>query len=422
MQEERTTPSIVRLMALVALGVAVAGELKVHPFDSAFRFTLGPPVLLLSLLVWPRLPPIPTGVAAGLTVFAFRSALATLDGSTGFQLGILWDLHGAATIYYLVCGLLARVLGLQSFGHQPLRLLGTLVAVDALPNVVELLLRHGTPLGSMLVSVFTVAGLRGAIVAGIYLIIRHQQAETRWEQQQREYTRMMLLLIDLNAELFLLRKSSRDIEDIMARSYRLYQELESANSQGSRAALEVARDVHEIKKDYQRILAGLDRIVRRSEMPASMALSEVVAMVVEAGHNYAAMLEKNIQFTAEVRHDFATPHFSHWVSVLNNLVTNAIEACAGDGKVQIKAWQSDGKLQVTVADNGPGIDRRDWEVIFRPGYSTKVDPGTGQFSTGLGLNHVQTLVQELGGDVQVAASGPAGTVFQLVLPQGGAER
>jgi signal transduction histidine kinase len=71
---------------------------------------------------------------------------------------------------------------------------------------------------------------------------------------------------------------------------------------------------------------------------------------------------------------------------------------------------------VRIHDTGPGIHREDWDLIFKPGYTTK-DGGTG-----LGLHICRYLVKEIGSkgrraDVMVARSTIwGGTTFTVKLP------
>ena len=70
-------------------------------------------------------------------------------------------------------------------------------------------------------------------------------------------------------------------------------------------------------------------------------------------------------------------------------------------------------LECRVEDNGPGVAAEDRERIFDPFFSTK-SPGEG---TGLGLSNALRLAEELGGSVELEASGDGpGAVFALRLP------
>jgi len=68
-------------------------------------------------------------------------------------------------------------------------------------------------------------------------------------------------------------------------------------------------------------------------------------------------------------------------------------------------------VRITVTDSGPGIQRRDWERIFEPFYSTR------KKGTGLGLYICRLLARTMGGDVRVQSSYRfIGTTILVELP------
>ena len=105
--------------------------------------------------------------------------------------------------------------------------------------------------------------------------------------------------------------------------------------------------------------------------------------------------------------------------VISNLVENASDASPDEGQilVRVKALQSrrDGSVQISIADNGRGIERDDVEQIFEPFFTTKGEKGTG-----LGLWVTKDIVNKQGGHVQVRSRKGRGSVFTVVLPMGNA--
>ena len=103
------------------------------------------------------------------------------------------------------------------------------------------------------------------------------------------------------------------------------------------------------------------------------------------------------------------------VTVVGNLVDNAIDAAAGGpppGRVVVDIRQDEDGIRIEVRDSGTGIPPDRTDEVFRDGFSTK--PPRGGLRRGLGLALVRRLVQRLGGEIQVG-DGPGG-VFTVVLP------
>ena len=67
-----------------------------------------------------------------------------------------------------------------------------------------------------------------------------------------------------------------------------------------------------------------------------------------------------------------------------------------------------------IKDSGKGIPKEDISIIFEPGYTTKFND-QGVAATGIGLSHVQEIIQTLEGQIQIETSGN-GTIFQIQIP------
>ncbi|MCA8906986.1 MAG: hypothetical protein KDA64_03705 [Rhodospirillaceae bacterium] len=108
--------------------------------------------------------------------------------------------------------------------------------------------------------------------------------------------------------------------------------------------------------------------------------------------------------------------------VFVNLLSNAIQY---NDRPQPKAWiavQARGadRAEIRIGDNGPGIGEEDRQVIFAKfgrGSSTRTSKTAG---SGLGLAISHQIVQRLGGELRLAETGPAGTVFVVDLPRAAA--
>ncbi|MFI2779189.1 ATP-binding protein [Streptomyces sp. ALB3] len=105
------------------------------------------------------------------------------------------------------------------------------------------------------------------------------------------------------------------------------------------------------------------------------------------------------------------------VTVLGNLVDNALDAAAGSADARIEVGlRAEGRAVVLrVRDSGPGVPADDHESIFMEGWSTKELPAHGK--RGLGLPLVRRLAERQGGSVAVAGSPEGGAVFTVVLPE-----
>jgi len=95
-----------------------------------------------------------------------------------------------------------------------------------------------------------------------------------------------------------------------------------------------------------------------------------------------------------------------------NLLTNAVQAMEGKGKLIISTQAQNGNVLATIRDTGPGIPQEYLSKIYDPFFTTK-EQGKG---TGLGLNIVHQLVVKYGGHIDVSSSVGKGTTFSVIFP------
>jgi signal transduction histidine kinase len=136
---------------------------------------------------------------------------------------------------------------------------------------------------------------------------------------------------------------------------------------------------------------------------------------------FSAQLDPNLPKVDVVAQDIGR--------VLLNLINNAFYACSDRKrnlnkdpmladeagylpKVTVSTWQENGKLVISVADNGSGIPEQIKDKIFQPFFTTKP---TGQ-GTGLGLSLSYDIVKAHGGSLSVNSSAGSGTEFRVELP------
>ncbi|MCM3505843.1 ATP-binding protein [Curtobacterium sp. ODYSSEY 48 V2] len=106
------------------------------------------------------------------------------------------------------------------------------------------------------------------------------------------------------------------------------------------------------------------------------------------------------------------------VTVLGNLVDNAVDAVAGSpqgpdrGRVEVVVAAAGGTVRLVVRDDGPGI--ADVDAVYERGWSTKQSGPEGR---GIGLDLVRATLARIGGDVAVT-TGPDGSTFTVEITTG----
>ena len=105
------------------------------------------------------------------------------------------------------------------------------------------------------------------------------------------------------------------------------------------------------------------------------------------------------------------------VSALSNLVDNAVKYSNPGGSVRLTAQETDGVVEITVADQGVGIPARDIDRIFERFYRVDRARSRETGGTGLGLAIVRHIATNHGGDVTVRSREGEGSTFTLRIPR-----
>ncbi|MDB5349425.1 MAG: dctB 1 [Planctomycetota bacterium] len=104
--------------------------------------------------------------------------------------------------------------------------------------------------------------------------------------------------------------------------------------------------------------------------------------------------------------------------VIQNLLSNAIDACSEGGKVVVSTHSDGDGVRIEVQDDGSGIDPAILDKIFDPFFTTKP---IGQ-GTGLGLAMSFGIVRDHGGTIEVESTPGVGTRFEVRLPSASRRR
>mgnify|MGYP001965979834 CR=1 FL=1 len=96
---------------------------------------------------------------------------------------------------------------------------------------------------------------------------------------------------------------------------------------------------------------------------------------------------------------------------IENLLKNSVDALVdGNGKIIVNIQNNKKEVLIIVCDNGRGINRKDWNKIFHPGYSTK------KRGWGLGLSLTSRIIEEIhSGKIYLLKSRDDETIFHILF-------
>ena len=127
--------------------------------------------------------------------------------------------------------------------------------------------------------------------------------------------------------------------------------------------------------------------------------------------------KKQIKFNLKIQEDIIVFADQNLVSIIiRNLVSNAIKFSNEEGRIGIKTQENGNSVEISISDNGIGINIDDIDKLFRldTPFSTK---GTAdEKGTGLGLLVCKEFVEKNGGKIWVKSEKNMGSTFTFSLP------
>ncbi|KPA90376.1 ATP-binding protein [Pseudomonas sp. RHF3.3-3] len=128
----------------------------------------------------------------------------------------------------------------------------------------------------------------------------------------------------------------------------------------------------------------------------------------------AWLLDKGLEFEFDVEPGEYQARISAdaLAIALHNLITNAANFSPAAGLISVRLSSRAGQFELSVQDQGPGIDESQRERLFERFYSRGNDQGAG-----LGLTIVQTIALQFGGQVRLENRDAGGLCASLTIPR-----
>jgi signal transduction histidine kinase len=127
---------------------------------------------------------------------------------------------------------------------------------------------------------------------------------------------------------------------------------------------------------------------------------------------------KNISLEYEKLHEpiFITLDTNGLEKVATNILNNALRYTPEFGVIKVAVLKNADSFGFSISDTGIGIPKEDLLKIFDEFYRSKNAREAVQIGTGLGLNLVKEIVEQLGGDIEVESEFGKGSTFKVNIP------
>ena len=281
-------------------------------------------------------------------------------------------------------------------------------------NEVRLIGRDGRELWTSIVGAVTQYEGRPVMMVSFRDITETRQAEKALRETEETYRAQLLQSEKLAAIGELVAGVAHEVNNpLMAVSGFSELLLEDVDDGSTREYLEI------INKETDRaitIMRGLLSFARKHE-PVKKYISINESLTSIVGLRVYELKLDNIEVVTKLDPDFpkTMADSQQLQQVFLNLITNAEQAMKeahGKGRLVIETRAIDEMIQITFADDGPGISDENLARVFEPFFTTK-DVGKG---TGLGLSICYGIIRDHGGEIHVKSTEGEGTTFTIEIP------
>ena len=141
--------------------------------------------------------------------------------------------------------------------------------------------------------------------------------------------------------------------------------------------------------------------------------TNIVDLVAKIAKKFELLTKKDIKFTTNIDSKILKIDLFHFENAISNLVDNAIKY--GGDSIEINLNSVLNVTEISVADNGKGIDKSQQERIFDKFYRVPKGNTHDVKGFGIGLYYTQKIIEKHNGSINVSSSFD-NTIFKLQIP------
>ncbi|MCI2056915.1 MAG: ATP-binding protein [Oscillibacter sp.] len=181
--------------------------------------------------------------------------------------------------------------------------------------------------------------------------------------------------------------------------------------------------VQDIGSEAERLSRITEDLLRLTRLDSDVLEPATIVDVLPVMQQVLRMMEliaeeRDISITYEATEDcrvLSTKDEIH--QIIYNLVDNAVKYSGSGGRVEVQLIRDDGKVILSVQDNGVGIPEEDIPRIFERFYRVDKARSRAAGGTGLGLSIVSDTIKKRGGSISAANRPGGGATFTVQWPE-----
>ncbi len=177
-----------------------------------------------------------------------------------------------------------------------------------------------------------------------------------------------------------------------------------------------------ILKENQKLenhVANILKVSCRGENDCALEQVDIHQIISETGNEFKTRLDAQngrIDYNLDAKYHTLKIAPDHVVLIFSNLIDNAVKYSSLAPQITISTVNRKNTIEITVKDNGIGIDTKDLPMIFDKYYRVSTGNVHNVKGFGLGLTYVKKLIEQYKGKIEVLSSKNSGTLFTITLP------
>lgn len=174
-------------------------------------------------------------------------------------------------------------------------------------------------------------------------------------------------------------------------------------------------------RETERLNSLIDNVLMASRLESGQfnfnpEATDLSVMTEQILNRYFQEEIRNKQLSLEIKRDiFAKVDTTSFPSVITNLVSNAIKYSPEVKKITVSLLTEQGKVVLSVSDNGGGISDDEKSKVFQRFYRSGNEETRKSKGAGLGLFITDYIVKSHNGTIDIKDNKPEGTVFEVKL-------
>ncbi len=185
---------------------------------------------------------------------------------------------------------------------------------------------------------------------------------------------------------------------------------------------EIAKNIYKTSQETYNLLNNLlewsgTQTGRIKFEPAKTGIYDIVISTIDLLNDTAK--KKNISVSVDIPEQLQVfTDINMITTVIRNLLSNAIKFTYEKGSIKIGAQDAGKSVEITIADTGVGIKKKDIDKIFRIDADFSTTGTANEKGTGLGLILCKEFIALNNGDIRVESEIGKGSRFIVNLPKG----